>query len=956
MNPKNPLFSAHPCLRVYRLRATLSPFVCFAMVLLALLAAVPAVAQGQSNDVLLVSVGESAERYSDVAVHLQGLLAGTSAFSAAQVDMVENSTIESLADGYYDQNTADKNLRAKVVDGYGTVILIPTIITTPTGTVEYSEYNGGPTNVYDDAPFDNEYFAPEVFYEGCTQFSKLILNAGATPMIFLPDNADEVLSDYGPIMYRVANGVGMQLIPGAYALDVAGSSTGAEEDYLYACAIFTQLTGLNASASTYSPAGIVSGDATTLGNTAETTVNAHVTTEHYTSSYENEGAVVYRSLDVTQAPFNDVVRYMYKGSSTHDWTSDALTLIINSNSETTKAARKLGTRNGETYGTRYWHPDDIVDQGFKFALEPEQAAFMYVSGSWTGAPAQEVIDMDQANMIPFAFDWIKSFAISPAVSGTASTLDALDYHDCNELYFNYAERGWKLIPLTIGMGRINEATTGFVASEDALHGSDLLVYMNAYMMLSSSLGQPFPLLTEITAADIHRGSHTVEAVNQACLIGHDIITELAFLSETGAHVPDSDLAILTDALPQVPWNAPYSYQLTAAGGDAAYTWELISAAGLPGGLSLSSGGLISGSVTEDYGVWNVAFKVTDGTDAFRKVGLTLGIETPEGNMALSAGILADATTDYGVDTVAVMTSAVQTAPDEKATFRIAISVDPMAGASIVSLASGTWGVKSGADDVTRETTFDGNLGESVDSISNIQVVDFNANGGGLTMDAILDLSFQSVAVHSANHGRDRVRVVAGAGTANYTGSALTTDPATIDLQALAGSATVSSFTIANGSANSSNRWNVGSIQVNYTVRMPSDDGYVNWAADYGFAAHDAQADADAENGGAGDGYANLLEFALGMDPTVSDAGSQESIATEEEGASTYFSYAYERRTGYLDLGLTYTLIVTPDLVTQSAELPFDVTIGDPVDGFQTITTRYLIEDAAKFIQLQVDVD
>ncbi|MGJ8650351.1 MAG: hypothetical protein ACSHX4_08320 [Opitutaceae bacterium] len=925
-------------------------------------------AQDQSNDILLVSVGESFDRYSDVAVHLQGLMTNASGWSDVQVDIFENSTIESLADGYYDQNAADIALRAKVVEGYDTVILIPTIIQAPTKTIEYGEYGGGPTNVYDDAPFDNEYFAPEVFYEGCTQFSKLILSTvSSTPMIFLPDNADEDVSVFGPIMYRVASGVGMDLIPGAYALDAAGVTTAAEEDYLYACAIFTQLTGLNATASTYSPAGISGGDATTLGNTAETTVNLHATTVHYTTSYENDGAVVYRSLDVTSTPFNSVVRYRYKGSSTHDWTSDALTKIINSDNTTANAAfRKLGIKsNGYSGGTRYWHPDDFLEwantaetvtQGDKIAYEPDQAAFMYVSGSWQGADAQDVIDANQSNMIPMAFDWIKSFAISPAVSGTASTLDALDYHDCNELYFNYAERGWKLIPLTIGMGRINEATTNFVASEDALHGSDLLVYMNAYMMLSSSLGMQFPLITELVDGDIHRGSHTVEEVNQACLIGHDIIKELAYLSETGGYVPESDLEILTGALPEVPLDDPYSFQLSATGGDTSYTWELISDSGLPDGLSLSSSGLLSGTVTEGSGTWSLVFRVTDGVGAFRKVGLKLTTALPVGDVAGNADIVAEASVDYGTDAVAIMYSPVLTAPDQLATFRIAINVDPMAGASIVSLASGTWGIKSGVADVTRDTTFDGSLGESVDSISNIHVVDFNANGGGLTINSISDLSFQSVAVYSANHGRDRVQVAAGGNTTNYTGTALATSPATIDLQALAGSTAVSSFTIANGSANDANRWNVGSIQVNFTIQMPSDESYASWASGYGLVDDDALADADVENGGVGDGYANLLEFALGMDPTIADAGSKESMFTEEEGAFNYFVYEYERRTDYMDQGLTYTLVMTPDLATPSLDPPYDVSIGDPVDGFQTITTRYLIDGDSKFVHLQVEVE
>lgn len=116
-------------------------------------------AQDVSDDILMVSVGESYDRYSDVAVHLEALLQGTDEFSGSQVEIIEESSIESLADGYYDPNSEDEALRTAVAQGYRNVILIPTIISTPTGTIEFSEYNGGPTEVYDDAPYDNCHFA-----------------------------------------------------------------------------------------------------------------------------------------------------------------------------------------------------------------------------------------------------------------------------------------------------------------------------------------------------------------------------------------------------------------------------------------------------------------------------------------------------------------------------------------------------------------------------------------------------------------------------------------------------------------------------------------------------------------------------------------------------------------------------------------------------------------------------
>ena len=607
-------------------------FTLFSIFIITVAIAPSALAQNRSSDVLLVSVGESSGLYADVATHLQGLFAGVSGFENAQVVIVQDPRIESLSDGFYDQNPEDIAFRAKVTEGYRNVILIPTIYTTPTGTIEFREFGGGPTNVYDDLPFDNKYFAPEVFYEGATQLSKQILNTGSTPQIFLPNNVDQNVNEFGSVMQRVANGVGLNLIPGAQAVQSAGTISNAEEQYLYACSIFTQVTELNANDSTYSPAGIASNKATSLGNVAEATINTHRATEYYNTSYELDGAVVYRNLDLSSAPFNDVVKYAYKGTSTHDFTRDALQKIIGDNPETSSFFRKLGTRNGESFGTRYWHPDDIDSNDGQNQLarltnanDTDQRSFMYVSGSFAGADAQTLINLNQENLVPLAFDWIKSFAID-RLTGTASTLDALDFHSASELYFNYAERGWNLIPLTIGMGRLNEAMENFVASDDGIHISDPLVYMNAYMMLSSALGTEFPF-PEITADDIRRGNYTSEQIRMAALIGHQLIKEHAYLAETGDFVPDSNLLISTNELPNAPIQGNYSFQLSATGGDGNYSWELISDAGLPDGLSLSNNGLLSGTAAAEFGTLNTAFQVTDGTGAFKKVGLKLSSAT-----------------------------------------------------------------------------------------------------------------------------------------------------------------------------------------------------------------------------------------------------------------------------------------------------------------------------------------
>jgi hypothetical protein len=67
-------------------------------------------------------------------------------------------------------------------------------------------------------------------------------------------------------------------------------------------------------------------------------------------------------------------------------------------------------------------------------------------------------------------------------------------------------------------------------------------------------------------------------------------------------------ATLTDPV----LNTPYSATLTASGGDGSYTFGLASGSSLPPGLSLSSGGEISGTPTTS-GTYSFTIDVVDST-------------------------------------------------------------------------------------------------------------------------------------------------------------------------------------------------------------------------------------------------------------------------------------------------------------------------------------------------------
>ena len=99
-------------------------------------------------------------------------------------------------------------------------------------------------------------------------------------------------------------------------------------------------------------------------------------------------------------------------------------------------------------------------------------------------------------------------------------------------------------------------------------------------------------------------------------------------SATSGVVSISVPAITTSSLPVGAIGAAYSSQLAALGGIPPYIWSLASGA-LPGGLSLSSSGLISGNPTAS-GTFNFTIKVTDTASQIATKALSITINSSGG--------------------------------------------------------------------------------------------------------------------------------------------------------------------------------------------------------------------------------------------------------------------------------------------------------------------------------------
>ncbi|MDB4199482.1 putative Ig domain-containing protein, partial [Polaribacter sp.] len=141
------------------------------------------------------------------------------------------------------------------------------------------------------------------------------------------------------------------------------------------------------------------------------------------------------------------------------------------------------------------------------------------------------------------------------------------------------------------------------------------------------------------------------------------------------------------------------------------------------------------------------------SDASGSTDRTVGLKVLEPETPIDVQIKATENTNYGINTTAVMFSEELTASDGLATFKVSIDVIPPSNKAVISGISGgtattkSWGLGDGTD-ANQDDIFRGMDSEWVENINNIQIIDFNANGGTLTSDNI-SANFKSVTIVNA---------------------------------------------------------------------------------------------------------------------------------------------------------------------------------------------------------------
>lgn len=129
-------------------------------------------------------------------------------------------------------------------------------------------------------------------------------------------------------------------------------------------------------------------------------------------------------------------------------------------------------------------------------------------------------------------------------------------------------------------------------------------------------------------------------------------------------------------------------------------------------------------------------------------------------------------------------------------------------------------------------------------------------------------------------------------------------------------------------------------------------GYEAWADGYVLVGNDALPGTDIEP----DGFDNLMEYALGGNPTNDDSVAIAPVSyLAVDGGTNYFYYIHNERTDDSTLG--YTLGVDTDLVNAPSWDTNDVfVVGESasVDNYKIVTNRTEAAPNTKFIRLTVE--
>jgi len=171
--------------------------------------------------------------------------------------------------------------------------------------------------------------------------------------------------------------------------------------------------------------------------------------------------------------------------------------------------------------------------------------------------------------------------------------------------------------LTIGPATLPQATVGGTYSAQLTASGGTAPY--TFTLVSGNL----PTGLSMPASGLISGTPTQQTTASFTVQAKDANAVTAQMSYTLSVNPGAGLTLGPASLPQATLGAPYSAQLTASGGATPYTFTLVSG-NLPTGLTLSAGGLISGTPTQQA-VANFSVQAKDANSLTGQLAYTLSV-------------------------------------------------------------------------------------------------------------------------------------------------------------------------------------------------------------------------------------------------------------------------------------------------------------------------------------------
>ena len=225
---------------------------------------------------------------------------------------------------------------------------------------------------------------------------------------------------------------------------------------------------------------------------------------------------------------------------------------------------------------------------------------------------------------------------------------------------------------------------------------------------------------------------------------------------------------------------------------------------------------LSGNPTEtEPTTYDFRLRVEDssgGTDRMVNLKVEDYVAPP---ITMNVQIQALETYNYGLNTIANMISEEQTAPDGLATFKVSIKVTPPAEKAVISGVSGglatekAWGLGNGTDNNT-DDLFYGSHNEWVESINSIEIMDFNANGGALTVESVTAF-FKSITIVNGQSSNDFVAFEINGDLINI--GNLPDQVYEVDLKSSTLINDITDFSIGTGNTSSTNKWSIEGVTV-----------------------------------------------------------------------------------------------------------------------------------------------